>query len=161
MRRERPGHTLQTTALIHEAYIRLINSGQARETGGRGLMELDFENRSRLLGLASHVMRNLLVDHARSRAARRRGGPEQRRIPLEELRAGEVGMSDDIMAVHEALDALSAEDERSARALEGHFFGGLTIEELAAWLKVSTRTVKRDLGFAKAWIYRRLLPVAG
>jgi RNA polymerase sigma-70 factor (ECF subfamily) len=150
MKRERPGHVLQTTALIHEAYIRMMDGSS-----------LDFENRSQLLGLASRVMRNLLVDHARSNMAQRRGGPEQRRVPLEVIQMLIGNSPEDVMAVHDALEALAMEDLRSAKALEGYFYGGLTIEELAAWLHVSARTVKRDLEFAKAWMYQRLVPFDG
>jgi RNA polymerase sigma factor (TIGR02999 family) len=145
MRREAPGHTLQTTALIHEAYIRMADG-----------CELDFEDRSQLLGLAARVMRNLLIDHARSKRAQRRGGPNRHKINLEGLELGKDSRLEDVLGVHEALEALAHEDERSAKALEGHYFGGLSEKELAAWLGVSVRTIKRDLEYARAWVYDRL-----
>jgi len=148
MKRERPGHTLQTTALIHEAYIKIV--------GGRAL---SFEDRSQLLGLASRVMRNLLTDHARSKKAHRRGG-DLRRISIDLFEPCVVNRADEIITVHEAIEALAREDERCARAIEGHYFGGLTEKELSACLGVSSRTVRRDLDYAKAWVYDRLAQTA-
>jgi RNA polymerase sigma-70 factor (ECF subfamily) len=147
MRRERSGHTLQATALVHEAYIRIMDGDS-----------LSFKDRSHILGLAAHVMRNLLIDHARSKVAQRRGGPDRREVPLDLLQLSEENSLEDILTIHTALEALALEDPRCAKAIEGHFFGGLTIEELAAWLEVSSRTVKRDLAFAKAWLSARLVP---
>ena len=147
MSRERAGHTLQTTALVHEAYIRIMDGDS-----------LSFKDRSHILGLAAHVMRNLLIDHARAKLAQRRGGAERRDVPLDLLQLSGENSLEEILAIHTALEALAREDERCAKAIEGHFFGGLTIDELAAWLEVSTRTVKRDLAFAKAWLYTRLEP---
>jgi RNA polymerase sigma factor (TIGR02999 family) len=147
MRRERQGHTLQTTALVNEAYIRIVGSGQ-----------LNFEDRAQLLGLASRVMRNLLIDRARSKNSQRHGG-NQYKLSLDQLDLGTLEMAaEDLISVHEALNALAQEDERCAKALEGHYFGGLSEKELAACMGVSSRTVKRDLNYAKAWIYDRLAP---
>ena len=144
MRRERPGQTLQTTALIHEAYIRIVGS-----------RDISFEDRSQLLGLASRVMRNVLIDRARSKKAQRHGG-DRYEISLDLLELGTAARTEDLIAVHEALEALADEDERCAKALEGHYFGGLTEKELAAYMGVSSRTVRRDLNYAKAWVYDRL-----
>ena len=144
MRHERTDHTLQTTALIHEAYVRLID--QRRVT---------WQSRSHFLGIAAQAMRRILVDHARSRLAAKRGGgiaPD----PLE--MAAEVATPE--AANHAELDLALLEleqvDAQQARVVELRFFGGLTVEETADVIGVSTATVKRDWAVAKAWLYRRM-----
>jgi RNA polymerase sigma factor (TIGR02999 family) len=147
MRKERPGNTLQTTALVHEAFLRISDSEAIRHP----------KDRSHLLGLAGCVMRNILVDRARAKKAQRRGGPHRVEVPIDKLQLFDSNWSaEDVLALNEALEALAAEDARAAKALEGYFFGGLTIEEVADWLEVAPRTIKRDLSYAKAWIRQRL-----
>jgi RNA polymerase sigma-70 factor, ECF subfamily len=145
MKRERTDHTLQTTALLNQAYLRLME-------GKPG----DFKDRAQFLGFAAHIMRNILIDHARGRSAGRRGGPHIRRVPIEDIDIFAEENFEEVLIVNDALSLLSKEDSRAARALEGHVFGGLNIEEIAAYIGASPRTVKRDLSFAKAWIYRQL-----
>lgn len=142
MRDERPDHTLQTTALIHEAYLRLLGS------------KVEWADRVHFYAVAAQTMRRVLVDHARARARDKRGGGAVR-VPLEENLAG-VSPSADIVALDEALERLSALDSRKARAIELHYFGGLTYDEAAHVLGVSPATVDRELRLAKAWLYREL-----
>jgi RNA polymerase sigma factor (TIGR02999 family) len=145
LRRERPGHTLQPTALIHEAYIRLIQQGLP-----------DWEGRSHFFRFASHLMRQILVDHARLRLAEKRGGSLER-IPLvEEAEGASVAEPTDALAVDQALTRLASFDERKAQILELKYFGGMTEEEIAAALEISERTLRRDLRLAKAWMARNL-----
>jgi RNA polymerase sigma factor (TIGR02999 family) len=144
MRRERAGHTLQTTALIHEAYIRLV-----------GAQGVDWQNRAQFFGISARLMRQVLVDFARQRGYRKRGGGD-RRVPLDEAVLVAGGPDEDLLAVHEALSALSEVDPRKSRAIELRFFGGLSIEEAALVLEVSPETVKRDCRLAKAWLMRWL-----
>jgi RNA polymerase sigma factor (TIGR02999 family) len=141
LRRERPGHTLQPTALVHEAYMRLLEQRQ-----------VDWSNRAQFMGLAAVMMRRILVNHARDRAAAKRGrGAEH--VPLtlagEEIGAAEVTLLD----LHEALDRLSAMDPRKGRIVELKFFGGLTTTEIAETLGIAAATVERDWKFARAWLY--------
>jgi RNA polymerase sigma-70 factor (ECF subfamily) len=145
MKRERTDHTLQTTALLNQAYLRLME-------GNPG----EFKDRAQFLGFAAHIMRNILIDHARARSARRRGGSNMRRVPIEDIDVFSEENFEEVLIVNDALSLLSKEDSRAARALESHIFGGLSIEEIAAYIGTSPRTVKRDLSFAKAWIYRQL-----
>ena len=144
LRRERPGHTLQATALVNEAYLRLLKD-----------QDLSFENRAHFLGIAARSMRQILVEHARARDAEKRGG-ERRRITLEETAAVTGSPGVDILAVHEALERLAALDPQHARIVELRFFGGLTNEETAAALGVSPATVKRAWAVARAWLFREL-----
>lgn len=151
-RRWRGNHTLDTTSLVHEAYVRLV--GQA---------ELAAENRAHFSALAARAMRHILVDYARQRDARKRGGGLER-MPLEALDGPEAGLkiSEDgsglLLELDAALDRLEQVDERSARVVEQRFFGGLTIEETAAALGISARTVKRDWAVAQAWLRREMQP---
>jgi RNA polymerase sigma-70 factor, ECF subfamily len=142
LRRERPGHTLQPTALVHEAYVRLIDQRQ-----------IDWSNRAQFIGLAAVMMRRILVNHARDRVAGKRGGGAEH-VPLtlagEGIGAPEVNLLD----LHEALNELTETDPRKGRIVELKFFGGLTTEEIAETLGVSTATVERDWKFARAWLYR-------
>ena len=139
--RERPDHTLQPTALVHEAYLRLINQ-----------RHVDWRNRAQFLVLAASVMRRILVNHARDRAAAKRvGGRERVSISLIEAPSG--GPDVDLIALEEALERLAALDPRKARVVELRFFGGLTTEEVAEVLEVSRATVEREWSFARAWLY--------
>ncbi|MGH9258362.1 MAG: sigma-70 family RNA polymerase sigma factor [Acidimicrobiales bacterium] len=145
LRGERPDHTLQTTALIHEAYLRLVGADVA------------WEGRVHFLAVAAQTMRRILVDHARARGRAKRGGGA-RPITLDEGLAVAADTSSDIVELDEALQRLSTLDERKARAVELHYFGGLTYDETAAALGVSPATVDRELRLAKAWLYRELRP---
>ncbi len=142
LRRERPGHTLQPTALVHEAYVRLVDQRR-----------IDWSNRAQFIGLAAVMMRRILVNHARDRVADKRGAGAEH-VPLtlagEGLGAPEV----DVLDLHEALDNLTHSDPRKGRIVELKFFGGLTTEEIAGMLDVSPATVERDWKFARAWLYR-------
>jgi len=143
--RERPGHTLQPTALVHEAYLRL--AGQRNAPG----------NRAQLLGLAAGMMRRILVNHARDRAAGKRGGGAERvSLSLADLR--DDGRPDDVetIALHEALGRLEALDARKGRVVELKYFGGLTNDEIAEVLGISGATVEREWKFARAWLYDQL-----
>ena len=141
LRRERPGHTLRPTALVHEAYLKLC----AQDTG--------FKNREQFYGVASRVMRRILVDHARARAAAKRGGPL--RVTLVDDPAVHPP-SPDLLDLDRALEELASLDEREARLVELRFFGGLTLEETARLLGVSLATAKNDWSHAKAWLLARL-----
>src|SRR5262245_52319374 len=146
LQRERPEHTLQPTALVHEAYLRLVDQKEVR-----------WQNRAHFLGIAAEAMRRILVEHARAhRRAKRGGGP--RRVSLEDT----VGLSNerglDLVALDDALASLAALDPRKSRVVELRFFGGLTTEETAQVLGVSTATVERELYVAKLWLRRALNP---
>jgi RNA polymerase sigma factor (TIGR02999 family) len=143
LRRERPDHTLQTTALVHEAYLRLTD--QHRTT---------WQNRSHFLGVAAQAMRRILVDHARGRHRLRREGG--RPVTLEEGMAVDTGRPEEVLAVDEALVRLAALDPRQARIVELRYFAGLTIEETASALELSPATVKREWTSARAWLLREL-----
>lgn len=142
--RERIDHTLQPTALVNEAYLKLLESGRM------GRLE-----RSDLIALASHAMRHILVDHARRRNARKRGGVVQR-VPLDDVVAGYERTAADLERLESALQRLEARDRDVARIVELRFFGGLTEEEIAAELGVSSRTVRRGWAFAKLWLASEL-----
>ena len=144
MRGERAGHTIQTTALIHEAYIRLVQS-----------KTVAWQSRAHFFGISARLMRQVLVDFARQRGYRKRGGGD-RRVPLDEALLVTDGPDADIVALDAALDALAKVDARKSRAIELRFFGGLSIEEAALVLEVSPETVKRDCRVAKAWLLRWL-----
>ncbi|HVS01808.1 MAG TPA: sigma-70 family RNA polymerase sigma factor [Thermoanaerobaculia bacterium] len=145
MRRERQGHTLQPTALVSEAYMRLAEQRRS-----------EWRSRSHLLSAAAQVMRRVLVDHARSRLAAKRGGTSEE-LPLEEqLVAGDQGADPQLLALDQALDRLAGFDPQMVRVVELRHFAGLTLEETAEVLGVSTATVKRDWAMARAWLYREL-----
>jgi RNA polymerase sigma-70 factor, ECF subfamily len=144
MRHERPDHTLQGTALVHEAYLRLIDQ-----------REITWQNRAHFFGVAAQVMRRILVDHARAKLAHKRGGAQQK-ISLDVAVAFTPEQSEQLLALNEALKRLSHLDPRQDRIVELKFFGGLTDEEVAVVLGISTRTVKRDWSVAKAWLFREL-----
>ena len=144
MARERPGHTLQTTALVNEAFIRLVDAHGTR-----------WQDRSHFFGIAARLMRRVLVDHARARGFQKRGGGAHG-VPVEDAilvsRAPDVALLDLDCALH----ALADVDDRKARVIEMRFFGGMTVEETAEAMGVSTDTVKRDWRVAKLWLLRAL-----
>jgi RNA polymerase sigma factor (TIGR02999 family) len=143
MRWERPDHTLSPTALVSEAFLRLSGTDQPA-----------YEHRIQFFALAARQMRRVLLDHARRRTARKRGGSE-RPVPLhEEVCGGE--RPEELVALDEALEALEAVDARKARAVELHYFGGLSQKEIAEILSVHVNTVARDLRLAEAWLHRHL-----
>jgi RNA polymerase sigma-70 factor (ECF subfamily) len=144
MRRERSGHTLQTTALINEAYLRLIERNHTR-----------WENRAHFFAISAQLMRQILVDFARSRRSRKRGG-EEFQVSLGEALAVPVNRDADLVALDDALRALGAIDERKSRIVELRFFGGLSEEETAEALKISPATVRRDWKVAKVWLLHEL-----
>lgn len=144
LRRERSGHTLQPTALVNEAWLKLAD--QTR---------VEWKGRAHFFGIAAQAMRRILVDHHRRRAATRRGGG-QRMVTLVEDPAQTFADPLDFIALDEALIELAEMDERAARIVELRFFGGLSVEETAEVMSLSTPTVKRDWRTAKAWLYRRL-----
>ena len=141
---ERPGHTLQPTALVNEAYLRLVD-----------LKQIQWQNRAHFFAMAARLMRRILVDFARSRRYQKRGGGAKQVSFTEAL---EIAASQpaDVVALDEALAALARVDERKSRVVELRFFGGLSIEETAEVLSVSRETVKRDWTFAKMWLLRHL-----
>jgi RNA polymerase sigma-70 factor (ECF subfamily) len=140
---ERSDHTLQTTALVHEAYLRLIGA------------DVSWEGRVHFLVVAAQTMRRILVDHARRRRRWRRGG-RLTMIPIEDATVAAPEAAVDLIILDEALDRLAAVDGRKARAAELHYFGGMSYDETAEALGISTATVHRELRVAKAWLYREL-----
>jgi RNA polymerase sigma factor (TIGR02999 family) len=147
LRREGAGHSLQATALVHEAYLRFVRSGR-----------LQVENRTHFLAIAARLMRQVLVDHARHKAADKRGGT----ATVVSLEAAGVRAPDvqptavDMLALDMALDELATFDPQQSRVVELKFFAGLTIDEIADALDISTATVEREWAIAKAWLYHRL-----
>jgi RNA polymerase sigma factor (TIGR02999 family) len=144
LRKELAGQTLQTTALIHEAYLRLIEA-----------KEVQWQSRAHFFGVAAHLMRQILVSFARERGAQKRGGAAQQ-VSLDEALVVSQGQDEDLVALDEALSALAEVDARKAQVVELRFFGGLTEEETAAALKVSPETVRRDWRIARSWLRRQL-----
>ena len=144
MRGERPGHTLSPTALVHEAYMKLA-----------GLERIEWQNRAQFFALAAQAMRQVLVDHALSRKAQKRGGG-QVHVTLDEGVGGHAPPTEEILALDEALRRLEEIDERRAKVVVCRFFAGMEVEETAAALDVSVATVKRDWSFARAWLNREL-----
>jgi RNA polymerase sigma-70 factor (ECF subfamily) len=144
LRRERPNHTLQTTALVHEAYLRLMN-----QSG------VEWKNRSHFFGVASQLMRRILVDYARGRHAAKRAG-DLAKVSLEDVVAVSGKNPGELLALDEILTRLSAVDSQQAKIVELRVFGGLTVEEIAEVVGVSPATVKRDWTMAKAWLTREL-----
>ena len=141
---ERRGHSLQPTALVNEAYLRLID-----------VQQMSWQNRAHFLAMAARLMRRILVDHARSKGYAKRGGGAAT-IALDDAFIVPTEPGRDLVALDDALKALADVDERKSRMIELRFFGGLTVEETAAVLNVSPDTVKRDWRFAKAWMQREL-----
>ena len=162
LKRERQNHTIQRTALVHEAFVRLVNQ-----------QSVDWQSRAHFFALASNLMRRILVDHARARLASKRGGGavavslDEIMAPLDAETTGGAGnipepqhfdgeTDDDVAAIDEALTKLGGMDERQARIVEMRYFGGLTIEETAQALEISDATVKREWTLARAWLKREL-----
>lgn len=144
LRRERAGQTLQPTALVHEAYLRLLKD-----------QDPDWRNRTHFVGIAARAMRQILIERARARDATKRGG-SRTRVTFDEGIRLEPAASIDILALNEALERLTALDRQQAQIVELRFFGGLTVEETADLLCISAATVKRDWSVAKAWLFREL-----
>jgi len=144
MRRERPDHTLQATALVHEAYLKLVEQRAA-----------NWQSRAHFFGVAAQLMRRILIDHARGHLRQKRGG-EQHKVSLEEALVFSDQHAEEVLAVDESLNRLAKLDPRQARVVEMRFFGGLEVEEVAEVLQVSAKTVKRDWSVAKAWLYADL-----
>jgi RNA polymerase sigma-70 factor (ECF subfamily) len=141
---EPPGHTLQPTALVHEAYLRLVDQRR-----------VDWRNRAQFVGIAAGMMRRILVDHARDRLAQKRGGgAEPVSVSLIEAPSGQPDV--ELIALEQALERLAAADPRKARVVELKFFGGLTIQEIGEVLAISEATVEREWSFARAWLYRAM-----
>ena len=144
LRRERVGHTLQTTALIHEAYVRLVDQ-----------KNVHWQNRAHFFGIAAQLMRRILVDHARTKKRVKRGGSIIR-VSFSEATIKAAAQDVDIVALDEALERLARIDEQQSRIVELRFFSGLTVEDTAEVLGISAATVKRDWSMAKAWLHREI-----
>jgi RNA polymerase sigma factor (TIGR02999 family) len=144
LRRERAGHTLQTTALIHEAYLRLVDQKNVK-----------WQNRAHFFGIAAQLMRRILVDHARGKKRAKRGGSDIR-VSLNEATAMAKTQDLDVLAIDEALNRLTEIDEQQGKIVELRFFSGMTVEETAEVLGISTATVKRDWSMARAWLHREI-----
>jgi RNA polymerase sigma factor (TIGR02999 family) len=144
LRRERPDHSLAPTALVHEAYLKLIDQRRVQ-----------WQNRAHFFAIAAHLMRRILVDHARSRSAAKRGGSK---VTLDEVERGTAPVDVDLLALDGALEKLAALDARQSRLVELRFFAGLTVDETAAAINVAPITVKRDWALARAWLFRELRP---
>lgn len=147
MRRESPGHTLQTSALVNEAFLRLV-----------GQRNVHWQNRAHFFGIAAQMMRRILVDHARTRSSGKRAGGE-RALSLDDGLIVSEERSAEVVAVHEALEQLAKFDARKSQIVELRFFGGLTIDETAEVLGVSPGTVMADWTVAKAWLRREISPL--
>jgi RNA polymerase sigma-70 factor (ECF subfamily) len=150
LRKERPGHTLQPTALVNEAYLKLVDQKNAH-----------WKNRAQFYGVAAQLMRRILVDHARQHQAAKRGGSDQQRLSI--TSAGQLGAKQvttepaiGLLALHEALEELAAFDPQQGRIVELKFFGGLSIEEIAEVIAIGHATVERDWKMARAWLRRKL-----
>jgi RNA polymerase sigma factor (TIGR02999 family) len=144
MARERAGHTLQTTALVHEAYFRLID-----------VKQVEWRDRAHFFAISAKLMRRILVEFARSRDSGKRGG-DIARVTLDQATISPQGPDPDLVALNDALDTLAEVDPREAKVVELRFFGGLSVEETAQVLKVSTKTVMRDWNHAKVWLLHEL-----
>jgi len=144
LRREREGHTLNATALINEAYLQLI-----------GQQPLDWQNRAHFIGVAAHLMRNILVDHARAHAAAKRGAGVQA-LPLDEAINIPANAVPNVLALDDALNDLSKHDPRKSRIIELRYFGGLSMDEIAEVTGLSVATLRRDLRMAEAWLGRQI-----
>lgn len=142
--RERPGHTLQTTALVHEAYLKLIDQKDAR-----------WQNRSHFFAIAAQAMRRILIDSARRHTAMKRGGPQEK-LSLDEVPEVSLEPNTKLLALDEALKALAEIDPEQSRIVELRYFGGLTIDETAEVMKTSPATIKREWAMARAWLHQAL-----
>jgi RNA polymerase sigma-70 factor, ECF subfamily len=148
MQRERPGHTLQATAVVHEAFVKLVE------------MEISWQDRSHFFAVAARQMRRILVDHAKMRFREKRGGTTTGSLDeMEEYDVGPASAGDiDVLEIDEALQRLAVANQRLADLLELHYFGGLTYQELSETLKVSEATVDREIRLAKAWVLKEIRP---
>ena len=144
MSRERTGHTLQTTALLNEAYLQLVDDPKR-----------NWQNRTHFMAAAAQLMRRIIVDYARERRSLKRGGGALK-VSLDEAALVTEKQSEELLALDEALERLGVQDPRKRQIVELRYFGGLTVEETAEFLKLSHRTVKREWRMAKAWLYRAL-----
>jgi len=145
MRTERPGHTLQPTALVNEAFLRLV--------GGVGV---DWKSRAHFFAVAAHVMRRILIDHARLKRTEKRGGGDLRNVTIEENVVFSYHDPVELLSIDEALNRLAEFDARQCRIVELRFFAGLSVEETAEILQISGRTVKREWNLARAWLHGEL-----
>jgi len=145
LRRERPNHTLRATELVHEAYLKLIGS------------ETPWQSRAHFYAVAATVLRHILVDHAKSNRRQKRGGDAEK-IPLDEAVLVGPEVSWEVVNLDEAMKRLAVSDTRKSQIIELTFFGGMTLEEIAAVLNISDKTVHRELRVAKAWLHRELRP---
>jgi len=145
LRRERPSHTLQPTALVNEAYLKLVDQRNAK-----------WQNRAQFFGISAQLMRRILVDHARQHRAAKRGGSKQQRLSITSAERVVKQPEIDLLALNEALDELTIMDPQQAQIVELKFFGGLSIEETAEVLAISHATVERDWKMARAWLRRQL-----
>ena len=144
LRKERPDHTLQPTALVNEVYLKLID-----------ISSVEWQDRAHFFAVSSNVMRRILVDYARAQATDKRGGAMQK-VELDEAVSFPRESQVDLLALNDALDKLAELDERQSQIVEMRFFGGLTVEETAEVLKVSARTIKREWAMAKAWLFQQM-----
>jgi len=144
MSRERPGHTLQTTAILNEAYVRLVDNTPPV-----------WQGRTHFIAAAAQLMRRIMVDHARGRQSLKRGGGAVK-VTLDEAALVTEARSQELLDLDEALERLAVQDARKSQIVELRYFGGLTVEETAEFLKLSQRTVEREWTMAKAWLYREL-----
>jgi RNA polymerase sigma-70 factor (ECF subfamily) len=144
LRNERPGHTLQATALVHEAYLKLVDQ-----------RDVSWQNRAHFFGIASQIMRRILMDYAKSAQREKRGGG-MHKTSLDEALVVAEDRSSDLVQIDQALSRLEALDSRQAKVVELRFFGGLNVEETAEAMGISTPTVKREWAMAKAWLHREL-----
>jgi RNA polymerase sigma factor (TIGR02999 family) len=144
LRNERAGHSLQATALVNEAYLRLVDTRR-----------VNWQNRTHFLAMSARLMRRVLVDHARTKDAEKRGG-DVVRVSLAEALGRSDDLGEDVVALNDALEGLEKIDARKGRIVELRFFGGLTVEEAAAAMDISPQTVAREWTFAKAWLRREL-----
>jgi len=142
LRRERPNHTLQPTALVHEVYLKLVDQHR-----------IEWQNRAQFFGIAAQLIRRILVDHVRNRRTAKRGGGTLT-VALDDAVSEPARENIDLVKLDDALLSLAAKDEQQSRVVELRFFGGLSIEETAEVLRISPSTVKRDWAAAKAWLYR-------
>ena len=144
LRKERPDHTLQPTALVNEAYLKLID-----------ISSVEWQDRAHFFAVSSNVMRRILVDYARAQATDKRGGAMQK-VELDEALSFPRETQVDLLALNDALERLEELDQRQSQIVEMRFFGGLTVEETAEVLKVSPRTIKREWAMAKAWLFQQM-----
>jgi len=149
LRNERGDHILQPTALVHEAYMRLID-----------VENIDWTDRLHFFAVASNVMRRILVDHARALKSKKRGG-KNRKVPISDLQLSSFERSLELINLDEALKNLAKIDERKSRVVEMSYFGGMNQKEIAEFLEVAVKTVQRDLKFAKLWLFRELSATRG